>query len=277
MAYHSQIWDNLAVDNITISMDGVETSSRDLPSLHPGAVLAERFRLVEPLGRGGMAVVWKARDTLADHDVALKIFPRNNLSPSQQERILRELKAGRELSHPNLVRYYEIHETADHLLLSMEIVEGPTLEAIIREAGVSPPLIHSLLSGVTACLEYLHERGVIHRDVKPSNIFCLEDGRALLGDLGIIHEEEAATLTRTGDFLGTPEYMAPEIFKDGKALPESDYYSLGITLYEGLAGRLPLEDATFGRIVEWPPRRPPPPLHREVHRRRRAPDGALMS
>jgi serine/threonine protein kinase len=213
-----------------------------------------RYHLLEQLGEGGMATVYKAYDTRLEADVAVKIIRRDAFPPNQLDRILkrfeREAKALARLTHPNIVKVtdYGDHEGAPYLV--MPYLPGGTLK---QRLGTPMPWQEALriLLPVAQALDYAHEQNIIHRDIKPSNVLLTGRGQPMLSDFGIakiLENEDAQTLTGTGAGVGTPEYMAPEQWT-GAAGPQADQYSLGVVLYELVTGRKPYTADTPAAIL----------------------------
>ena len=208
----------------------------------------EHYQLIAKLGQGGMATVYKAYDTRLERDVAIKVVRKESIPPEQLERILkrfeREAKALAKFIHPNIVPVHDYGEYQGAPFLVMAYLPGGTLkERIGRPVPVRDALGYVI--PIASALGYAHQRGVIHRDVKPSNILTTEDGALMLSDFGIaqILEEATTQLTATGMGVGTPEYMAPEQWQ-GKATAASDQYALGVVLFELLTGRKPYSAET---------------------------------
>ena len=203
----------------------------------------DRYRIIERLGMGGMAVVYKVFDTRLERDVALKLIRVEEIPPSQHERLMkrfeREAKAMAKFSHPNIVPVYDYGEVDGSPYLVMEYIPGGTLKERITKPIPWEQAVRWLIP-VADALRYAHERNIIHRDVKPSNILFDEEDRPLLTDFGIakILETDEATLTGTGLGVGTPAYMAPEQWR-GKTSEATDQYALGVVLYELLTGKKP--------------------------------------
>ncbi len=213
-----------------------------------------RYHLLEQLGEGGMATVYKAYDTRLERDVAVKIIRRKAFPEEQLERILkrfeREAKALARLTHPNIVGVidYGEHEGAPYLV--MPYLPGGTLKQRLGKPIPWQEAVHILLP-IAQALEYAHEHNIIHRDIKPSNILLTEKGQPMLSDFGIakiLESDDAQTLTGTGVGVGTPEYMAPEQWTGG-AGPQSDLYSLGVVLYELITGRKPYTADTPAAVL----------------------------
>ena len=203
-----------------------------------------RYHILEQLGEGGMATVYKAYDTRLERDVAVKIIRKSAFSPEVLERMLkrfeREAKALSKLTHPNIVGVIDYGDYEGSPYLVMEYLPGGTLK---HRLGKPIPWQEAarLLLPIARALQFAHGQGIIHRDVKPSNILITLSGEPMLTDFGIakiLENEETATLTGTGMGVGTPEYMAPEQWT-GQVTPQSDIYSLGVVFYEMVTGRKP--------------------------------------
>jgi hypothetical protein len=206
-----------------------------------GQVVLGRYRLGARLGAGGMGVVYRARDEHLERDVAVK---RIAIEHDLDGRGEREALAAARLSHAGIVALYESGRDADAVYLVSELIDGPTLAELLRAGDLSDRA--ALLIGATLCgaLSHAHARGVIHRDVKPSNIICPDDEEGLptakLTDFGIARMADHDVLTRTGDIIGTLAYMAPEQARGERATGAADVYALGVVLYEALAGVNPV-------------------------------------
>jgi tetratricopeptide (TPR) repeat protein len=239
-------------------VDGIEFSE--------GEVVAERFRIVRLLGRGGMGAVYEAEDLGLSESVAIKIV-RGDLQGDSlaQQRLRREALLARRITHENLCR---IHDVVEHrcdgkplTVVTMELLCGETLSARLRREGKlsegeTERITRQLLAGLTVA----HQAGVVHRDLKPANVMLMET-RAVVMDFGlavarkVMGEPDGNSLTRSGQLLGTPEYMAPEQLRGGDATPASDIYALGVTIYEMLTGRRPSQGASglqevINRVLE---------------------------
>jgi serine/threonine protein kinase/regulator of sirC expression with transglutaminase-like and TPR domain len=204
------------------------------------------YRIVGPLGEGGMAAVYKAYQPALDHHVALKILPRALAAdPEFRRRFQREAKLVAQLQHPHILPIFDFGESDGCPFLAMPFIRGGTLAARLRGGLLPIATIERVLVQVCAALSYAHGKNVIHRDVKPSNILIDETGNYLLGDFGVARVAEAlTTFTTTGTLVGTPEYMSPEQASGIETSPQSDLYSLGIVLYEMLTGRVPYKAQT---------------------------------
>lgn len=210
-----------------------------------------RYEILGELGRGAMGVVYRARDPVLDRPVALKMmFASAATDPEDRERFLREARSVARLQHPNIVTIYELGDWQGAPFIAMELLVGQTLSDAAR-AGRLPTLETRLEAVEQLCrgLAYAHSRGVVHRDVKPSNAFLLEDGTVKLVDFGIAWLEGGTFATRTGVLLGTPNYMAPEQFTQSEIDHRVDQWATGVILYELLSGARPFEAATVPQLI----------------------------
>jgi hypothetical protein len=208
-----------------------------------------RYRLLEQIGSGGYGTVWIARDQERRARVAVKRIPRHHDDPQERARIEREGRAAARLAHPAIVRLLDTGDDAGAHYIVSELVEGNSLAALYRAGGVSDRALLAIGSVLADALEHAHERGVVHRDVKPQNVIVADrvapnGPAAKLTDFGIARLSGEHPLTLTGEVIGTFEYMAPEQAQGRTAGPDADLYSLALTLYEGFAGANPLRGET---------------------------------
>ncbi|MEZ6016879.1 MAG: protein kinase [Planctomycetota bacterium] len=227
------------------------------------APLLQRYELRQELGRGGMGVVYAAFDTELGRDVAVKLLAgAHGLSDAARARFVREARAAARLNHPNIAAVYDASDEA----IVMQRVDGPTLE---RAAIEDPRVLASLVRDAALALHYAHAQGVVHRDVKPSNLM-VEPGppaRVIVTDFGLAQEtRDVARLSTTGALLGTPAFMAPEQARSGPTDARTDVYGLGVTLYACLAGRPPFERADVVQTLRAVAEDEPTPLPRTVPR-----------
>lgn len=209
-------------------------------------VLAERYELLEHIGSGGMADVYKAHDMILDRLVAVK-FLNSEFADDKEfiDKFYREAKAAAKLSHPNIVSIYDVSECQGQHYIVMEYIEGYTLKTLIKEKGVID-VDTSLNIGrqIAAALSLAHKNNLIHCDIKPHNILLSTDGLVKVADFGIARAVSSTTLTYNDNVVGSVHYISPEQVRGVKISPKSDVYSLGIILYEMLTGRLPFEGDT---------------------------------
>ncbi len=202
-----------------------------------------RYKILRPLGRGAFGVVFLAHDNVLDRDIALKVLdiPEGSGDEETQRHVdmfQREARAAASLSHPNIVIVYDISRTQDKHFISMEFVEGVPLSDILT--GPLPiDQIPGISTQVLWALGYAHEHGVIHRDVKPGNIFILPDGNVKLMDFGFAIIQSASTPTSAGTVVGSPGYIPPEVVEGKTGDARSDIFSFGVVLYEMLTGKRP--------------------------------------
>lgn len=231
----------------------------------PGTMLGGRYRIVAPLGTGGAGEVYRAEDTKLGQTVALKfVAPRIAHASDLLDRIVAEVRIGRQVAHPNLCRIYDMGEVDDHYFITMEYVDGENLASLLHRVGRLPEdkavqVAREICAGLAAA----HDRGVVHRDVKPSNVMIDGRGRARITDFGlaIIPGEAAAE-----SFAGTPAYMAPEQFDGVEATERSDIYSLGLVLYEIFTGkRVFTGSASEIALAHSQPKRPPSTIVRGLN------------
>jgi serine/threonine-protein kinase len=218
----------------------------------PPASLAGRYDLLEVVGRGGMATVWRSFDRHLRRQVAVKVLSGEaGADPAVHERFQREARHIASLSHPNIVAVYDFGDDDGRSFIVMEYVDGPSLGQVLAAVPVLPPGPTAAMAvDVLAALEHAHHRGIVHRDVKPANILLNSDGSAKVADFGVAKTYgESTELTVDGSFVGTASYASPEQF-DGRRLgPASDLYSLGCVLYRCLAGRPPFQADDLDRMV----------------------------
>ncbi|MEY9990176.1 serine/threonine protein kinase [Streptomyces sp. V4I8] len=242
-------------------------------SEEPGSerLIAGRYRLLSPLGEGGMGTVWRARDELLHREVAVKeVRAPHGLAASEVERMYarleREAWAAARVANRNVVTVYDVATQDGRPWIVMELVRGISLaELLDAEGPLSPQRVAHIGAEVLAALRAAHEAGVLHRDVKPANVLMSNDGRVVLTDFGIAMVEGSSALTMTGEVIGSPEFLAPERALGRTPGPESDLWSLGVLLYAAVEGNSPFRQntplSTLRAIVDEelpPPRRAGP-------------------
>ncbi len=216
-----------------------------------GSVLGGRYRLVELLGEGGMATIYRARDNQLERDVAVKVLrPEYGRDPDFFARFRQEAQSAASLNHQNVVAVYDYGTDEIGPFIVMELVDGEDLASIIRRGGALPPRQAARLAAeIARAIAAAHEHGFVHRDIKPGNVLVTRDGRVKVADFGIARAIAEAQLTLPGTTLGSVHYFSPEQARGETAGPASDIYSLGIVLYELVTGKRPFEGDTAAAIA----------------------------
>jgi serine/threonine-protein kinase len=233
----------VAQDDTTADAD--EPVDRGSVVFDPGAGFADRYTIIERLGEGGMGVVYKAIDRTLEADVTLKLIqPAVARNPSFVSRFKREARITRQITHPNVCRVHDIGESGGTLFISMEWIEGETVQQLLRQTGMlSESRALEIASKIAAALAAAHERGIVHRDLKPANVMIdRRRGEVHVLDFGLALDAEAQELTGAGAVVGTPLYMAPEQRAGAPVDARTDVYALGLVLVEMLAGRRVIPD-----------------------------------
>ena len=214
-------------------------------------MLGGRYRLIELLGSGGMATIYRATDTGLGRDVALKILrPEYLRDPDFSARFRQEAQSAASLSHPNVVTVYDYGEDPSGPYIVMELIDGEDLATILRRSGTLPPRqVARIGSGVARALAAAHARGLVHRDIKPGNVLIGKDGQVKVVDFGIARAISEAQVTLPGTTLGSVHYFSPEQARGEPATAASDIYSLGIVLYEMLVGSRPWEGDSAASVA----------------------------
>ncbi|HWG15939.1 MAG TPA: serine/threonine-protein kinase [Streptosporangiaceae bacterium] len=234
----------------------------------PERLLAGRYRLRAIIGRGGMGLVWRARDELLGRDVAVKeiVLP-PHLDAAEQEvarqRALREAQMAARLSHPNVVGIYDVVEEDEQPWIVMELVPYRSLRDLVMADGPMPPARAAQVGlGILAALRAAHDRGVLHRDVKPANVLLAPEGRVVLTDFGIARAADSPVLTGTGVLVGSPSYIAPERARGDRAAAAADLWALGACLYAAVEGHPPFDrEGALASLTAVVTDEPDPPSH----------------
>lgn len=283
-AAHPQLAEELrALWGTALMVDAVASHSASetapLPSPEPNRTVDPPrnlgdFELYEELGRGGMGVVYRARQHTLHRDVAVKLILQGaQASEIEKTRFRAEVAAAAQLEHPNIVPIYEVGEADGRLYFAMKLIDGETLASRVAKGPLPEQFAVDVVLRIARAIEYAHQRGVVHRDLKPANVLIDETGTPHVTDFGLakLVAADAASLTHSGTILGTPSYMAPEqaAGNRGKVGPQSDVYSLGAILYSLLAGRAPFQGSspveTVLMVLEQNPL-PPRLLNRRISR-----------
>lgn len=211
-----------------------------------GKILGNRYRILELIGEGGMALVYKAEDSLLCRAVAVKVLRPQYASDAEfVERFHRESKAAASLSHPNVVNIFDVGKDDDLDYIVMEYIPGNNLKDVIkRNAPMSVEQALDITRQICEALHHAHQRNIIHRDIKPHNILVTPEGQIKVTDFGIARAISASSFTQTGMVVGSVQYSSPEQVKGGVVGPQSDIYSLGCVLYELLTGTIPFQGDT---------------------------------
>ncbi|MFI6905500.1 serine/threonine-protein kinase [Nonomuraea sp. NPDC050394] len=217
-------------------------------------LVSNRYRLIEPIGEGGMGVVWRAHDELLDRPVAVKEVRYSGVGEDKRNelnrRTIREARAAGRLEHPSVVVVYDVVEEDGRPWIVMNLVRSRSLAKVVGDDGPLPPgTVAAIGAALLDALRTAHAAGVLHRDVKPENVLLADDGRVVLTDFGIATLEAEQGLTATGHLVGTPAYMPPERLNGLPAGPESDLWALGATLYTAVEGRPPFRGDSWAATV----------------------------
>lgn len=227
-----------------------------------GKILGNRYEIVEKIGGGGMALVYKAKCNLLNRYVAIKVLrPEFVNDKDLLDKFRKESQAAASLSHPNIVNVYDVGEEDGVYYIVMEYVDGKTLKELIKEKGkLSKDEILDFTRQIALALKHAHSNHIVHRDIKPHNILVTEDNRAKVTDFGIALAATSSTITNTGSIIGSVHYFSPEQARGGYTDEKSDLYSLGIVMYEMATGRVPFEgDAPITIALKHIQEKPEPP------------------
>src|SRR5437870_12329786 len=205
--------------------------------------LKDEYEILEELGRGGMAIVFKAREKQLERDVAIKVLPFSLAFDKEfVERFQREARTAAKLEHPSIIPIYRVGKSGRVIYFVVKFLRGKPLSAVLGTRGALPvPEIKRTLIEVGRALAYAHKSGIVHRDIKPDNIMFDEHGQAVVTDFGIAKAAVGGKLTGTGMAIGTPHYMSPEQARAQQLDGRSDLYSLGVVAYQCLTGSVPFD------------------------------------
>jgi photosystem II stability/assembly factor-like uncharacterized protein len=226
------------------------------------------YRILAKIGEGGMGVVYRARDEVLNRDVALKLLAHGAIDKVGPGHLLREAQTASSLSHPNICTIHQVGETDDEFYVVMELIEGRSLSELITATGLSMESVTRYGTQIADALAHAHDRGIVHRDLKGSNVMVTPEGRVKVLDFGLatrLERDEISELTLShtameSKLVGTIPYMAPEVLRGQKGDYLSDVWSLGVLLYEASAGKLPFRGNTGFEVTSAILREPPPPL-----------------
>ena len=211
-----------------------------------------RFKVIEEIGRGAMGVVYRAHDSALGRTVAIKTIALTGSAAERdmhEARFLQEARAAGSISHPSIITIYDVGREGDIAFIAMELLEGRDLRDMIREVSLMPTRSVAIAAAVAEGLAYAHERGIVHRDIKPGNIMVLPDGRVKIMDFGIARLREPTVKTQTGVLLGSPQYMSPEQIVGQPFDHRADIFSLGLVLYEMLTGAKPFQGEDIPELM----------------------------
>jgi serine/threonine protein kinase len=228
----------------------------------------DHYRILAQIGEGGMGVVFRAHDEVLNRDVALKLLAQGTIDKVGSGHLLREAQTASSLSHPNICTIHQVGQADGEFYVVMELIEGRSLTDLLTTTGLSMEIVTRYGAQIADALAHAHDRGIVHRDLKGSNVMVTAEGRVKVLDFGLatrMEREEISELTLSYDTLesklvGTLPYMAPEVLRGHKADHLSDLWALGVMLYEAAAGRLPFRGNTGFEVTSAILREPPPPL-----------------
>ncbi|PYU42142.1 MAG: hypothetical protein DMG54_17295 [Acidobacteria bacterium] len=228
----------------------------------------DHYRVIAQIGEGGMGVVYRARDEVLNRDVALKLLAHGAIDKVSPGHLLREAQTASSLSHPNICTIHQVGETSNDFYVVMELIEGRSLSDLITATGLSMEIVTRYGTQIADALAHAHDRGIVHRDLKGSNVMVTPEGRVKVLDFGLatrldceeINELTLSYASLESKLVGTLPYMAPEVLRGQKGDHLSDLWSLGVLLYEAAAGKLPFRGNTGFEVTSAILREPPPPL-----------------
>ncbi len=251
-------------ERLTPQQDAAALSGEERPIFHTGALISSRYRLEDRIGAGGMSVVFRARDLEVEDEVAIKVFTQAVFEPEADARMRRELLLARQLFHRNVLRVFDMGVSRGFRYLTMELLTGRSLADRLRAGPVGLDEGLGYLAQACAGLQAAHDLGIVHRDVKPSNLFITTGGLVKVMDFGLAKMRDAPGLTGSGVVAGTAAYMAPEQAGDFRAVsPATDLYALGVVAYEMFTATLPfMHENPLELLLLHRQALPPPPRSR---------------
>jgi serine/threonine protein kinase len=215
-----------------------------------GLTVAGKYRIIEPVGRGGMGVVYRAEDTRLEREVALKFLPAELIEdPESRERFVREARAAAALAHPHICTVYEINDAEREPFIAMEFIGGRSLKQRLAEMRMTADDAVDIAVQLAEGLEEAHKKGIVHRDIKPGNIMLTETGQAKITDFGLAKVLGGSLITRQATTMGTVAYMSPEQAQGREVDRRTDLWSLGVVLHEMLTGELPFRGERDASIL----------------------------
>ena len=244
--------DSCGLDLTATTPTGVRAEAPDITEIDMvRQELSEEYEIVEELGRGGMAIVFKAKEKQLDREVAIKVLPFSLAFDKEfVERFQREARTSARLEHPNIIPIYRVGKAGRIIYFVMKFLRGKPLSTVLTARGSLPPAeIKKILAEVGRALAYAHKKEIVHRDIKPDNIMFDEHGHAVVTDFGIAKAASGGKLTGTGMSIGTPHYMSPEQAKAQPLDGRSDLYSLGVVAFYVLSGQLPFNAVTDAEFL----------------------------
>ena len=213
------------------------------------ASLPKGYEIRSKLGHGAFSVVYEAFDKKNNRVVALKILKELGPSGRYRDRLAREFQVCQELDHPNVVKIYDFSFSGDVAYLAMEKIEAKDLATILDDGPLPFVKAVDVISQVASALSHIHDKGLVHRDVKPENIMIRADGRAILMDFNLVSVPDRTAITQSDEIVGTPAYFAPEVILQGETTPPVDIYALGLCFYEALTGIAAFEMGPLDKLV----------------------------
>ena len=234
----------------TADLSVSQTKTIQKPAISSGKTIAGKYKIFEEIGRGGMGVVYKAKDTRLDRTVALKFLSSEfTLDKEAKQRFVQEAKAAAALNHSNITIIHEIDEHEGQTFIAMEHIPGESLKQRLRNGSLAIDESREIALQVAEGLKEAHSKGIIHRDIKPANIMLTEKGQAKITDFGLAKLSGGADLTKASTIMGTVAYMSPEQARGEEVDHRTDIWSLGAMLYEMLAGERPFQKAQEQALI----------------------------